>query len=458
MNTDQKFNEERLRDFGLYGYQRKWLQDRSRFKVGMWARQTGKDFTAAGEAVLDCCANPGTTWVVLACGERQALESLAKAKDWAEAVRLKIEHCQEYKLSREALLTAAEIKWSNGSRFIALPAKPATMRGYSANVILTEFAFHDDPEGIWKAIFPTISNPLRGGHKRLHVISTPNGFTNKFFELWMKSTFSKHKVTIHDAVRDGLMIDLRELRESIGSEEGWAQEYECEFLDRVAVLLPYELIQACESEQASENSTPLALSMGEGEFFVGIDFGRKNDLTVCWTFERLGEELWTREVLALEKMSTPEQLEILKPRVQRARVACVDYTGAGVGLGDYLARQFGEWQPEGRGGKVELCHFTSALKGELFPRLRAAFERKEVKIPVSRAIREDLHGVHRMTTPWGGVTYRASRNADGHSDRCTALALALRAAHALPRTIGPVELISRPVFSEYGVRRRRLAA
>jgi phage FluMu gp28-like protein len=30
---------------GLYLYQRRWLQDRARFKIGMFARQTGKTFT-----------------------------------------------------------------------------------------------------------------------------------------------------------------------------------------------------------------------------------------------------------------------------------------------------------------------------------------------------------------------------------------------------------------------------
>ena len=37
----------------LYPYQRRYLADRSRFKAGMWSRQTGKTFTTTLEAVLD---------------------------------------------------------------------------------------------------------------------------------------------------------------------------------------------------------------------------------------------------------------------------------------------------------------------------------------------------------------------------------------------------------------------
>jgi phage FluMu gp28-like protein len=48
-------------------------------------------------------------------------------------------------------------------------------------------------------------------------------------------------------------------------------------------------------------------------------------------------------------------------------------------------------------------------------------------VPISRLVREDLHSVNRVTTASGGVTYRAPHSADGHADRCTALALALRA-------------------------------
>ena len=38
----------------FYPYQKKWLQDDSRFKIGMFSRQTGKTFTTCGELVDDC--------------------------------------------------------------------------------------------------------------------------------------------------------------------------------------------------------------------------------------------------------------------------------------------------------------------------------------------------------------------------------------------------------------------
>ena len=71
----------------FYEYQRRWLLDPAPFKFGLWARQTGKDFTCAAEAVLDCMRSANNAWLIIACGERQARESLEKAKTWAAILR-----------------------------------------------------------------------------------------------------------------------------------------------------------------------------------------------------------------------------------------------------------------------------------------------------------------------------------------------------------------------------------
>jgi phage FluMu gp28-like protein len=64
------------------------------------------------------------------------------------------------------------------------------------------------------------------------------------------------------------------------------------------------------------------------------------------------------------------------------------------------------------------------LKVEIFSKPRMAFEKRSVRVPISRLVREDLESVNRVTTASGGVTYRSPHSADGHADRCTALALA----------------------------------
>jgi phage FluMu gp28-like protein len=565
--------------FGLLRYQADFAANTSRFKIGLWARQTGKDHTAAAEAVLDCFLNPGAVWIIVAASERQALESLSKAKEFAAGLKFRIDQYSEapgntpYSVARTA---STEIKWSNGSRLIALPANPSTIRGYSANLILTEFAFHENPDAIWRAIYPAISNPLRGGVKKLRIISTPNGLNNKFAQLWhsnaelhsqpqsgsslirtdcvspnrqtsaapfprplggegglakrpivhqfcsgegvpvstethiegnsstilspsvlsvprssvpsvllsSRSRFHTSKITIHDAIAAGLPLDPNELQTGLNDPEAWSQEYLCEFMDNSTVLLPYDLIETCESSLATELSTPESLTTsaipgrGRPELYAGLDFARKNHLTVLWILERLPASalnlnpnlsspihnskfiihnspspsvssvhpssvpsvslpssiFLTREILCLRNTSTPDQLAQLRPRLNLCRKVSLDYTGPGIGLGDFLHRELGS--------RVELCPFTSSFKAELFPRLAAAFESRQLLIPIGRDIREDLHSIYRTTTNSGNILYRAHATPDGHADRTTALALALRAAQTAP-ALGGVSTVGR---------------
>jgi phage FluMu gp28-like protein len=436
----------------LLPYQTRWVNDESRFKIGIQARQTGKSFQTACEAIHSCITDPGTKWVCLSSGERQAVEWIDKCKEWAEAFRLIIEDYTEDREIAEALLRVAEIRFNNGSRVVAIPANPDTARGYSANVVLDEFAFHEDPDAVWAAMFPSVTNPMAGTFLRkvraqhkgedaakirrvlnLRVVSTFNGRDNKCFQLWenrKENGFSGHMVTIKDAIADGLGLNEEELRRGIDDLDSWEQEYMCSPTDTSNVLLPYELIAQAENSEATEVIEHEFFN-NRRELFCGIDFGRHSDPTVCWTLELIGDILWTREVLLLHKTNVREQNEILAGRIKGARRTTLDYTGPGVGFGDHAIKDegIGEFKPEDhKFGKIELFKFTSGSKRLLFPTLRRKFESPtKIRIPKSRAIREDLHAMQQVIKA-GEFTYWAPRTREGHSDRCTALALAIRAA------------------------------
>jgi phage FluMu gp28-like protein len=441
----------------LYPLQRKFVDDRSQYKIGVTSRQWGKSTVTAGEAVHDAIIDPGTKWVCMSAGERQSVEWLGKAKEWLAAYKMAIEGIAEDRDGMvEGLLRSSEIALANGSRIIAIPANPATARGYSANVILDEFAYHEDPDAIWAALFPSTTNRLAGtfldrwrallaGQSteirrdlKLRVVSTFNGRNNKFFSLWEKAAangYSAHRVTIHDAIADGMPLDAEKLRAALDDPDIWAQEFECEPLDSSTVLLPYDLSATCESPEATKTVASdywFATGTAAAPVYLGIDFGRKRDLTVAWSSEQLGDVGHTREVLELQAMSTPDQIDILRPRIRRARRVALDYTGPGVGMGDYLVKEFGEWNPDRHlFGKIELITFNNASKVDLFSKLRMSFENRRQRIPIDRAIREDLHSMVRSTTKNGAITYRAPHTEDGHADRCTALALSVRAAGEL---------------------------
>ena len=298
-----------------YPYQRAWLEDKARFKIGMFARQTGKTYSTCGEIVSDCVraemAGERVRWVILSRGERQAREAINECvKPLTKAFYVLYRSASrrlrdpeftesEFKIA-EATYKSLEVYFPNGSRITALPANPDTARGFSANVFLDEFAFHKDSRQIWKALFPVVSKP----GLKLRVTSTPNGKSNKFFDLWtaQDQTWSRHFVDVYRAVKDGLERNIDELRLGAGDEDLWRQEYELEFMDEASAWLTYDLITACEHEDAGKPE----LYRG-GPCFIGNDIARRNDLWVAWVWELLGDVLWCREIATLKNVTFTEQ-------------------------------------------------------------------------------------------------------------------------------------------------------
>jgi phage FluMu gp28-like protein len=240
--------------------------------------------------------------------------------------------------------------------------------------------------------------------------------------------WSIHRTPITLAAPE-LGTDLDELKAAVDDDETWKQEFLALFIDGSNVLLPYDLMAKCESMEATLSITPEEMD-GRGPWFCGIDFGRTSDPSVLWLLEKVGDILWTRAVIVLKNENTVDQFNILKPYIERCASVAVDWTGPGVGFGDILEKHYFTCRSTGAqfgGEKIELCSFTAPFKCDIFPKLRSAFDAVRLRVPFSSDTREDLHEMQQIVSN-GKYTYSAPRTAAGHSDRCTALALALRAA------------------------------
>lgn len=420
----------------LYGYQQRWFLDRSRFKIGKFARQTGKTFTTTLELVDDCfeteASGGRTRWVILSRGERQAKEAME------EGVR---KHCQAYSLVARELegyvtgasgerYTMLEAVLPGGSRITALPANPDTARGFAANVFLDEFAFHADSRKIWTALFPVISN----GYK-LRVTSTPNGKGNKFYELMtdaaLDNVWSRHVVDIYQAVSEGLPRDIAEMRAALNDEDAWAQEFELKWLDEASAWLSYELIDGVEHDLAG-----LPEHYAGGPCFVGVDIGIRNDLFVIWVLEQVGDVYWTREIITRKRATFAEQDALLDDVFFRYRVlrCCIDQTGMGEKPVEDAKHRHGS-------SRVEGVIFTSNNKLTLATRGKEMFEDRRLRIPLGdKTLRADLHKLTKVTGPTGAPRFVADSDAAGHADRTWAAFLAINASDG---PSGPVRVHSR---------------
>lgn len=401
----------------LYPYQQRWLSDKSRFKIAMFARQTGKSFTTTLEVVMDCLAAESEgrkkRWVMLSRGERQAKEAMNEGiKKHLNAFQAGFD-ALEYEW--EGSYRALEVELPGGSKITALPANPDTARGFSASCFLDEFAFHKDSRAIWKALFPVIS----AGHQ-LRIVSTPNGKGNVFYDLMtgQDNTWSRHTTDIYQAIADGLPRDAAELKGALNDQDAWEQEFELKWLDEASAWLSYDLINTCEDEAAG-----IPGEYSRGETYIGNDIGLRGDLWCAWVVERVGDVFWTREIRTLKRASFAEQDAAIAELFETydVRRMCIDQTGMGERSTEEYRRKYGS--------RIEGVLFTQSNKQILAGIGKQAFEDKKIRIPQGNdAVRNDLHKLKKIVSPTGGIRFDADRDSAGHADRTWACFLALNAA------------------------------
>lgn len=189
-------------------------------------------------------------------------------------------------------------------------------------------------------------------------------------------------------------------------------------------LLSFDDIVACETETLWTEGRPPAGS--RPELYVGIDVGRTRDLTVIWTWERVGDVLWCRDVCMLENASFREQKEAIRARLNRfVAKAAIDKGGIGYQLAEELEGE--------HGSVVEGVVLSNGVQGRLAQRMATAFGERRVRIPSDAKLRADFRQVSRTRVIGGVNKIQTLRSEDGHGDRFWAAALALDAAAVYER-------------------------
>ena len=338
---------------------------------------------------------------------------------------------------------ALEVRFPNGATITALPANPDTARGFSANVLLDEFAIHKDSREIWGALYPVISKGWK-----LRVVSTPNGKGNKFYELMTgkDDDWSRHTIDIHQAVAEGCPRDIDELKRNLKDDDAWAQEFELDWLDEALAWLSYELINGVEHAAAGKPE----LYAGGG-CYIGNDIAIRGHLWIAWVLEEVGDVLWTREIQVLRRRKFSVQDAVMDELFERYRVArlSMDQTGMGEKPVEDAKKRYGEYRVEG-------VLFTPASKLILATAGKQAFEDRAVRIPAGDPVlRADLHKLQKIIGPTGQPRFVAESDATGHADHAWACFLGIAAAdrtmqpaagvhvEATPETYAPAALAGR---------------
>lgn len=433
----------------LTKYQQEAAQWTARFDLRRWCRQSGKTFEDTREEVDDCFSRR-TSWVILSRGERQSKKNIEQARVHCEAYGAAAEVLEDTWEGEDGKYKSLEIKLPNGSVILGLPANPDTARGFSANVSLDEFAFHKDSRKIWAALFPVITRGYR-----LKVTSTTFGKQNKFYDLdiaWTKKMeegdphYHTSKLDIYDAVAGGLELRDEEgnlatpeqLKDALGDDDAWDQEYLVRYIDEATAYLTYDLIAKCEDVEIEPEPVWVGTLLARAaelhevylqtkEFppsfnlldetwingehlYLGFDVARRRHGSVIWlNRDRQGVQE-TVAVIRMKGLPFFIQKVVLfsllsHPQLRRA---CIDATGLGMQLGEEAIEQFGE-------STVEAITFNTATKEVLATGLKQKMEDSIPRIPAETWIRNSFHAIKRLPTGAGHFRFDAEQtDATGH--------------------------------------------
>jgi hypothetical protein len=453
-------------------YQDPVFQDRtSGVLVLHWSRQIGKSFTLASWAVDRLLTRPGRLVTVLSNSRDNGAEFVAKAAEVCNLLGVAFESVddspdvQYENMRMEVRITVG----GKTGRIKVLAANPRTARGFSGDLILDEFGFHENSNAIWEAAEPILSS---NADFLCRIASTGNGKHNMFYRMCSgagpndgtpfvsTAGFKVCRVTRTEAHKQGVKIFDANTRKPITPEEArrkaldkraYDQNYECAFTDENMCLLTHELIQQAEregipiDEQAWSAVSLARMWRAEGELFLGADVGRRRDISVFAVLEREGQGKRIIALLRLAGMRLPaQQVQLdLVCGLPKFRRAAIDMTGLGLGLVEYAQEKWGTYRVTGvdfstteplsdriraEGRKAEKARVTEIMATDLL----ACFEDRSIEIHVeldSEAI-DDLRKPEKIVSVGGRVSIAAVRDEAGHADHFWGFALAVRAAQS----------------------------
>lgn len=452
----------------LLPYQARWVKDGSRLKLCEKSRQIGWTWaTAYGLVTRKALTTAKLDAWISSRDDIQARLFLEDCKGFAGILNLAARDMGEQVIDDKGH-SAYVLAMANELRLHSMSSNPDAQAGKRGDRVLDEFALHPDPRKLYSIAYPGIT---WGG--AIEIFSTHRGSHNFFNQLIKEvrekgnpKKFSLHRVTLEDALNEGLLYKLQSklpsdderqemdeseyfdfIKSGCADEESFLQEYMCVPADDASAFLSYDEIARC--YYGGEIGWEIPWEEMAGEVYVGVDVGRQHDLTVIWVVEKFAGQFFTRRVIEMKAETFAAQeaklYEVIEQ--QQVRRVCIDSTGLGMQFAERATERFGKYRVEG-------VRFTAQVKEELAYPVKAAFEDVRIRIPERKEITSDLRAIKKETTASGNVRFTADRGVNGHSDRFWALALALHAA----KSGGTVAEFDTMKLTNEGNRRGRGAA
>lgn len=457
-------------------YQKKWLADKASVKVVEKSRRIGLTWAQAHDDTLLAATSGryGMDVLYISFNQDMTREYIEACADWAKRLQLVAGKVNEdvFKDGDEREIKAFRIDFASGRKILALSNRPSNLRGKQGRVIIDEAAFVEDLPELLKAALALL---MWGG--QVIIISTHNGADNAFNQLVQdvragNLPYSLHRITLDDALHDGLYRRICQVTEKPWTQEGedaWRaeliktygdgadEELFCIPRQSSGAYLTTAMLEACMgaapvltwtppaedfvdwplpvaerytrgwiAEELEPLLAPLPQDMAH---FCGVDFGRSGDLSVFWpATEEKDLRLVPPFVLELRNCPHRTQQQILfaiLERLPRFSGVSLDARGNGSALAEAARQQYG---PE----QVREVMISESWYRETMPLLKAGIEDKTLLLPRDAGILSDFRSL-RVVKGVARVPEQRIKDKTGgrHGDSVIACAMMLDARKEL---------------------------
>jgi phage FluMu gp28-like protein len=433
-------------------YQDLWIDDDSPFKLGEKSRRVGFTYATSYRSFRKCLTRERfTQWVT----SRDMLTAKELITDyiarWCRlsnvvAKGLAGDNVQVFDPAHD--VRAFIVEFPTGSRIVSLSSTPEVFAGKGGDVLIDEIDLHKDGGRVYDMARPCTT---WGGQLEAISAYAVDGSPASVFARLCQDARGKnpmgaklHRVTLDDAIAQGFVecvnkvtgsAHTREsfralIRAGCRTEGAFQSQYMCNPQDDGGALLSYDLIRSCEVD-AKELESAIRAALKTAPRYLGIDVGRRRDLTVMWLLVRIGDILWTALVKTMEKAMFRHQFAAAADLIEQNNVrrCCIDATGIGAQLGEDLHVKFAS--------RVEPIQFNHNVQMDVGMPMLPAFQDRLVRIPADQTIREGLHKIRKITTASNNARLEAEHDESGHADEFWALALARHAADAKVSNMAP---------------------
>ena len=205
-------------------YQQAWILDASPLKIIEKSRQIGISYADAYDSVIKASRRDATLDVWVSSRDRiQARLYLEDCRKWAKLLDRAARFLGEIAIENEKKkFSAYVLEFASRRRIYALSSNVDAIAGKHGHIKLDEYALHRDQRDLYAIAMPAAT---WGG--QISIISTHRGIDsrfNKFIrdikERGNPMGWSHHRVSIHDAVAQGLVEKINEKKHHPCSADG----------------------------------------------------------------------------------------------------------------------------------------------------------------------------------------------------------------------------------------------